>query len=660
MRSVTSFFNPTLYRKNLARFWPLWTAWTVLWVFLIPLNMLNNLRWYPITEQDGLYYVYWQWLNLNGDMNELMVNFGVIYAVLIVMAVFGYLYNHRSAAAIHALPLRRETLFITNYLSGLTFILLPAVVVYGFSALVALTTLPAEMSAVVLGCLWGGFWMGMGALVFFYSFAVFCAQFTGNVLALPVFYGVLNALVPVMYLLCSELAGQIFYGGWPFRTQPRWVELCTPYYAITEASGWSWVPLNQVWNNDLNVPVFKELVLEFEQPGLVFGYAIAGLVLTVLALLVYRRRNIETAGDVVSVKIVRPIFRAGVAVCAGLCGGVITTAFFGWFSDMIPTLLLIALWAFIGYFAAEMLLNKSFRVLKKAWKGSVVTVAVLGALVLCCFVDVFGVETWLPDVSKVEKATVNINSTYPYDDASNISFDLEDGVEIEKIVDLHGAILRDYEEHGDTLFGDDYLYFRVNYIMENGMEYSKRYSNVNLVQDEINIPDTATWKFNEYVNDPANIARAYGLERARSSKPVMTVLRNVVYPTGRFSDESSVAGAQEIWDAVQADLAAGNLGVRHLFEDDVRFSQTYMTDLTLRFLTPEWDGNIYSDVEVYYEKYVGEPYYPVTMESQMVEDESYTWNYTMTITLTPKAERTLAVLEKYYDLGGAYDIALHE
>ena len=656
MRSVTSFFNPTLYRKNLARFWPLWTAWMVLWAFVMPLNMLNTLRYYPMTQPHGLYRNYWQWLNLNGDVGQLMVYLGAIYVALIVMAVFGYLYNHRSAAAIHALPLRRETLFVTNYLSGLTFILLPAVVVYGASALVALTTLPAEMSAVVLGCLWAGFWMGIGALVFFYSFAVFCAQFTGNVLALPAFYVILNALVPMMYTLCREMADQIFYGGWPYQSEPRWVELCTPYYAIIEASQWSWVPLNHVWNSDLEVPVFKELVLKFEQPGLVFGYAIAGLVLTVLALLVYRRRNIETAGDVVSVKIVRPIFRVGVAVCAGLCGGVITTAFFGWYSDMIPTLLLVAFWTCIGYFAAEMLLCKSFRVLKQAWAGGLVTVAVLSALLLCCFVDVFGVETWLPDTAKVEKATVYINSTYPYDQASSIDFGMEDAVEIEKIVEIQEAILRDYEEHGDTYFGDDRVYFRVNYTMDNGTEYSKRYNCVNLLQNEINVPGSTTWLVNEYVNDPANIARAYDLERARNSKPVMTVLQSVVYPSGRFSDERSAAGAQEIWDAVQADLAAGNLGVRYLFDDEVRRTQTYQTDLALRFLTPEWEGDFEYE-EMYYEKYVGDPYYPATVEA---DENGLIWNYTMTITLTPRAERTLAVLEKYYDLGGAYDLALHD
>ena len=163
MRSVTSFFNPTLYKKNLARFWPLWTAWTVLWAFVLPLNLLNEWRRYG-GDQESLYRFYRNCLNLNGDLAEMMVAFGTVYAVLIVMAVFGYLYNHRAAATIHALPMRRETLFVTNYLSGLTFFVAPNVLVYASAALVELTTLPAELSAVAMGCLWDGFWVSIGAL----------------------------------------------------------------------------------------------------------------------------------------------------------------------------------------------------------------------------------------------------------------------------------------------------------------------------------------------------------------------------------------------------------------------------------------------------------------------------------------------------------------
>ena len=36
MRSVTSCFNSTLYRKNLSRFWPIWALYSVIWLFALP------------------------------------------------------------------------------------------------------------------------------------------------------------------------------------------------------------------------------------------------------------------------------------------------------------------------------------------------------------------------------------------------------------------------------------------------------------------------------------------------------------------------------------------------------------------------------------------------------------------------------------------------
>ena len=658
MRSVTSFFNPTLYRKNLTRFWPLWAIWTVMWAFVMPLNLLNQLRYYPVTQQENVYRFYRDCLSINGNVGEAIILLGAAYSVLIVMAVFGYLFNHRSAAAIHAMPMRRENLFITNYLSGLAFIVVPNMLVYAATALVELTVLPAELSAVALGCLWDGFWVGLGALFFLYTFAVFCAQFTGNVLALPAFYVILNVLVFVMYNLCTEMADQIFYGGWPFQENPRWVELLTPLNSLMYAARWNYVPFDAVWNRELGVPVFGRLeALEFRDAGLVAGYAAAAVVLAAVSLLIYRRRHIETAGDVVSVKAVRPVFRIGVSVCAGLCGGIVMAAFFGWHDDMLPTVLCVFFWAVVGYFVAEMLLNKSFRVLKKAWRGCVVTAAVLTALVLGCYVDVFGLETWVPDPRMVEGISLSMNDTYPYDDGSHYNKGIVDPAEIERIVDLHEAILRDYEEHGDRFYGDELMYVRIGYIMDNGAEYYKRYNIVNLVQDEINIPGTTTFKVDQFVNDPQVLEWAYSMEQARKSKVVLTELENLTYSKGRFGSEVSTQGAEEIWAAVQADFAAGNLGKRYLFDDEVRRAETYKTDLRLRFLSPEREDEV--NAELYYEKYVApENYAPApTVE---VEDRAYVWNWTMTITLTPKAERTLAALEKYYDLGGAYDIALHE
>ena len=301
MRSVTSYFNPTLYKKNLARFWPMWVSWLVLWLFMLPLNLVNQWRDYSRTgDQEQLYHYLRDCLNLNNDyVGEGGVVLGAIYAVLIVMAVYGYLFNHRSAATMHALPMRRENLFLTNFLSGVTFFLLPNAVVFALAGLVDLVTLPAELSAIAMPCLWSGFWVMTGCTFFFYCFAVFCAQFTGNVLALPAFYGILNFLVWVMYNLVQTIGYEFLYGGWPFLGEPDWVRLLTPAYALIMASLWNWVSWSELWDYERNIPILdtEKLELYFADPGVIAGYAAAGVVLAVLALLVYRRRHIETAGD---------------------------------------------------------------------------------------------------------------------------------------------------------------------------------------------------------------------------------------------------------------------------------------------------------------------------------------------------------------------------
>ena len=648
MRFATSYFNPTLYKKNLSRFWPLWVAWLVLWLFVMPLNLINLWQNYG-GDQEGIYRVLRSCLNLNNDMQEGTLFLGAAYAVLVVMAVYGYLFNHRSAATMHALPLRRENLFVTNYLSGLTFFLLPSVVVYGLSALVMFTTLPGELSALALPALWSGFWMRTGSELFFYSFAVFCAQFTGNVFALPVFYGILNFLVMAMYSLMASLAERLLYGGWPTVGEPKFVRLLTPVYAMYEASVWDRVSWYDLWDSERDIPNLQPLELGFEDPGLMAGYAFAGIVLTFAALMVYRRRHIETAGDVVSVKVVRPIFRVGVAVCAGLTGGVLTCEFFGIMDREAVLAVCVVLWTAVGYFVAEMLLHKSFRVFKKSWKGCAVTAAVMAMFVVACCIDVLGVETWVPDPARIESVQVNISSTYPMDNGSYFSEDITDPAQVERIVALHAAIVSDYKRNGEDYYGDNTMAVYLTYLID-GKSYHKTYYSVDLLQNEIESPMRTTWILDQFLNDPENIALSYDLDKARNAEIVATALKNVVYPSGRFETVETDAGAEEIWQAVQYDFAAGNLGVRYLFNDDVRYTQTYQTDLVLRFLSPERQY-VNGEYVVEYEEY--------QKSVATTEASDYYWNFTVTVTLTPKAQRTMAALERYYDLGGAYDIALH-
>ena len=129
MRSATSYFNGPLYRKTMARFWPLWAGYGVIWLFFIPLNMLNTYfsRYMSNAPQRRL---------LISAMNlPEMATFGLylaaFFAILCAMAWFGLAsYNSRSSCWFHALPTRREALFTTQYLAGLSFLLLPQLAPY--------------------------------------------------------------------------------------------------------------------------------------------------------------------------------------------------------------------------------------------------------------------------------------------------------------------------------------------------------------------------------------------------------------------------------------------------------------------------------------------------------------------------------------------------
>ena len=276
MRSATSCFNLTLYQKNLSRFWPIWALYGLIWLFLLPISILNESRWWDSARaaQRPLQF-------LEGGSAGLAM--ALIFGLLSAMAVFSYLYNSRSVGLMHTLPLKREGLFLTNYLSGLSCFLLPNLAVFVLS--LAAEALAGAVNAGSL-CMW----LTVQSLLcfFFYSFAVFCAMFTGHILALPAFYGILNILAAGLAYLFDALAGAFVYG---YAGIPR----------LSEAAVWLSPALRLTYTLNLIYPGGNGVYVQFYGLHVVLLYALAGLILTGLALLVYRRRSLERAGDIVSV-----------------------------------------------------------------------------------------------------------------------------------------------------------------------------------------------------------------------------------------------------------------------------------------------------------------------------------------------------------------------
>ena len=606
MRSGTSFFNGTLYKKAFLRFWPIWALYGAQWLLLLPLPFLTTALRGGNPGVSSMAYR----LTEMAQYNPLdMLSFGVMSAavsgVVCAMAVFSYLYTGRSACTMHALPVRRETLFASHYLAGLSFLLLPHLAVY-------LLTLAVEAA---LGCL--ELWpltqwllVQSGACLFFYSFAVFCAMFTGHLVALPLFYGILNFLAWIVTNLVEGVCYEFLFG---FRRFPD--ELWEAVYWLTP-----FIRLEQSVQT-----YYEEPVHCLDDPSAVAVYAALGAVFALAALLVYRTRHIESAGDVVAVKVVRPVFRYGFAFCAGLTGGVWSAALLSQNSPAALTFWVV-FWGVIGCFAAEMLLKKSFRVLR-AWKGSLCLGAALLALCLGVSLDGFGYESRVPDPAQVTQVQVWGLEGAPYDSASN-TLTLTDPEDIALVTQIHTQAtgMEDQQYDGrasaeDGTFG--YLNLYLTYQLAGGGTMTRYYDGLPIQEADLEVEGTLANLAGRFLSDRDKVAEMYGFEEMEEGRLVEAYLVNVWNTQTEYYEDVYIDGsAQALWDAMKQDFAEGTIGVRYLLEDSqARYENTCYTDLCFTVELPEK---------------------PDSSGRPVPETESNTF----VITLTPNASHTLSLLRE--------------
>ena len=87
MRSATSYFNPTVFRKTFLRFWPLWAANLVFWLFVLPLNGLVQLTNYIRSGREGKSFL--RFVCNIGDYGTIAaVVFSICAGLLVAMAVY--------------------------------------------------------------------------------------------------------------------------------------------------------------------------------------------------------------------------------------------------------------------------------------------------------------------------------------------------------------------------------------------------------------------------------------------------------------------------------------------------------------------------------------------------------------------------------------------
>ena len=502
MRSKTLCFNGTLFRKNLSRYWPLWGL-ASFGGALFPLAMLVNLLhsgfdfWTPLETTQAYYNV----------LSYGVPVISIVYAVLCAMAVWNYLYNTRSVGLMHTLPIRREGLFVTNVLSGLVMMAIPYAVT---GALIVLVSLlyggfePVGVLVTILGV--------AGESIFFFGLATFCAFIVGNVFMLPALYTLFNFLAVLTDFTMNLLAQGFCFGlNSSYSGTVEW--LSPVVYLMQQVRPDSTYEEKLVQGGvygSYSTNVLTEVHLE--NGWLIAVYAAVGVVLLVLAWLMYRRRRSESAGDVVAVNWMKPVFRYGCAAFSAILGGRLLYALFwesfqnGLYFTVLPMILCMIVGGAVGYYAASMLLAKTLRVFRSTWKGMLAVA--LGCIALCAAMkfDVFGVVRRVPAADSVKQ--VNLYTA----DSNYYLTPGQDDELIEKVRALHQAIISD-KDHALTAASAaseactdrevlyTYTTVRFTYTLNSGLKVERQYD-LYLTRDRMAQDGTYDNLLDRLINSP--------------------------------------------------------------------------------------------------------------------------------------------------------------
>lgn len=516
MRSRTSFFDATVFRKNVTRFAPAWVLYSVFMLMLM-LSFSGG--------DTGVYFA-----SALADMTHLTGGVGLVYALLNAQLLFGDLYNSRMCNALHAMPIRRQTWFSTHVISGLAFCVIPNCV---FALLFLLLCGPVWQAPLL--------WLAVSVLqyMFFFGVAVLSAYCVGNRFAMALVYGIVNFVSLIVYWLVASLYEPLLYG---ITVSDEIFSLLCPAVQLIG---------NDYFYVEYEVSNTGNAVFQGISMGTGWFYLLISKLLgagaTVLAMVLYRRRNLESAGDFMAVKRTGPVFLVLYTLCAGACCHGFFSLFWG---EENYGFLVLGL--AIGFFTGLMLLNRTVRVFRR--KNILAFVGLLAVFIVTLVLtalDPLGITRWVPNADQVQSVQISTGAgSYKTGDEDG----LRDREDIDKILAIHGRCITDrhYEYNGQET-----IRVQLTYTLRGGTTAYREYI--------LELDESSRAALESILTKPEVVLGSFYTEPERYS-----IVRAEISEFGvTFEDDRDLEGLME---AIILDCEAGNMAQDWAFMEDETFS----------------------------------------------------------------------------------------
>ena len=540
MKSRISFFDKTVFRKDITRFAPLWSVYFIGGV-LVMLTVAAN-------TDPG---------NLASNLNSMIGPFSIInilYAALCAQLLFGDLFNARMCNALHAMPLRRETWYLSHVAAGLCFSVVPI-------AVRIFLVMPILQQFWYTGLLW---LLGMTLhYLFFFGLAVLSCLCTGNRFAMAAVYTIVNFISPLTKWFVQTFYEPMLRGV--ILDSPLFDLLC-PVSCLSGSDDYFGMAFDKM--NDRYGWRFAGMGGDWLYLAIT---AAVGLGMLVLALVLYRRRALESAGDFMAVRPLIPVFSLVYTLCVGAVFAMVGELL----ADSFGVFLLMGL--VIGFFTGQMLTARTVKVFrKKTFFRLGVLVAAMLATLLVTKLDPLGITRWTPNADQVVSMDVNSGYYGYFSDTDSVT--VRDPEQIGQLIEIHEQIL----EKGEPSPWDQSVTVNLRYRLKDGRQVTRSYL----------APKSGAYfePLKELYSRPEWVLGYGEMDWEEYLDRIETV-----YVDG-YAVESD-ALCRELLEAIRADCEAGTMLQEPQFRESDEYSQ-YWIDIEYRAAdgdTRFWSVRVYTN-----------------------------------------------------------------
>ncbi|RDU38854.1 multidrug ABC transporter permease [Neobacillus piezotolerans] len=380
---------------------------------------------------------------------EFGIQFILMVTAPVLLSVFLYRFLHvrQWSDLMHSLPVKRAHIYNFYTVAGLVFLALPIMLIaaiilvlhtmYGWNLYMSVEDIAA--------------WAGL-TLVFnfvFYLAGVFVAMVTG-ISAVQAVLTYIFLLFPAgISLLVIYNLGELLYGFPSSYYRIRNIEYLSPLTHLT------------VFENPTVHIGWKHVLI----------YLAVSAVLYVLGLFIYQKRKSEAASEAIAFDSLKVVFKFGVTVCTMMVGGMYFGNYqhtFGWMAFGY------AFGAIIGYFVAEMVLQKTWRVFNNL-RGFAIYAGVIALMILG--LQAFGsYEKRIPAKNEIKSVMVS-NFVVSYQDETDQLYrpvPLKGEESIEMARKLHSVIIeRNRTNRKDPRITQPFFF---TYELKNGGKLVREYN----------------------------------------------------------------------------------------------------------------------------------------------------------------------------------------